>query len=117
MPSYKFGMLVNMLLPKRIIIKSRIHLEWVARNSHCIKCRTTYGLQSAHIRKTDNLGNVGWGQKNSDVYVVPLCYLCHELALKSPDKKVKQFAKEGKLNDAIKYWDDLKTSAEGTTKS
>tara|TARA_R110000772_G_scaffold101575_1_gene202041 strand:+ start:152 stop:589 length:438 start_codon:yes stop_codon:yes gene_type:complete len=136
------GMLVNMLLPKRIIIKSKKHLEWVARNSHCIKCRTTYGLQSAHIRKTDNLGNVGWGQKNSDVYVVPLCYLCHqkqhtmnefeffavllyinpirvclELALKSPDKKVKQFAKEGKLNDAIKYWDDLKTSAEGTTKS
>jgi len=68
-----------MLIPKRIIIKSKKHLEWVARNSNCIRCRTTYGLQSAHIRKTDKLGNVGWGQKNSDVYVVPLCYLCHQL--------------------------------------
>lgn len=140
--SLPIGMLVNMLLPKRIIIKSKKHLEHIARNFRCLKCGTEgYGIQATHIRHTDSTGNIGWGSKGGDIFTVPLCYLCHEkqhtmneikfwtcvvkinpiqvaynIALKSPCLKIKQLAKEGKVyEEAIKYYDNLQSSTNCTT--
>ena len=130
-----------MLLPKRIIIKSRIHLEWVARNNVCIITRSNYGVQACHIRKVDKLGNAGWGTKGGDAFVVPLCYLCHQkqhsmnetlfycklninpirvafdIALKSPCKKIKQLTKEGHYDEPIKYYENLQASTKSLIES
>jgi hypothetical protein len=129
------------MIRKTKIVKSKKHLEYLARNYPCLKCRTTYGVQACHIRKTDSLGNVGWGTKGGDAFVVPLCYLCHQkqhsmnetlfycqlninpirvafdIALKSPCKKIKQLAKEGHYDEPIKYYDNLQASAKSTLES
>lgn len=118
-----------MLLPKTPIIKSKKHLEYLARNSVCLKCRSNYGIQACHIRTVYGMGNAGFGTKGGDLFVVPLCYLCHQqqhqtseinfyckininpilcsrnIALKSPCKKVKQKAKEGYYEKYIEYYE------------
>ena len=129
------------MIRKTKIVKSKKHLEWVARNHVCIKCRSNYSVQSCHIRKTDQTGNVGWGTKGGDAFVVPMCYLCHQeqhsmnevlfycklninpirvafnLALESPCKKIKQLTKEGHYDQPIKYWDNLQASTKSITQS
>ena len=129
------------MFKKTLIIKSKKHLEYIARNYPCLRCRTTYGVQATHIRTVDNKGNAGWGSKGGDMYVVPLCYLCHQkqhsmneftfwqkhnmnpievaykIALKSPVSKIKQLAKEGYYSEAIKYYQDRQASAESIIKS
>ena len=129
------------MIRKTKIVKSKKHLEWVARNHVCIKCRSNYGIQSSHIRHTDSKGNIGWGIKPCDGMVVPLCYLCHQeqhsmnevlfycklninpirvaqaLASQSPCKKIKQLTKEGHYDEPIKYWDNLQASTKSTTES
>jgi hypothetical protein len=37
------------MIRKTKIVKSRKHLEWVARNHVCLRCRSNYGIQSTHI--------------------------------------------------------------------
>jgi hypothetical protein len=129
------------MIRKTKIVKSKKHLEYLARNYPCLKCRTTYGVQACHIRKTDSLGNVGWGTKGGDAFVVPLCYLCHQkqhsmnetlfycqlninpirvafnIASKSPCKKIKQLTLEGHYDEPIKYYDNLQASAKSTLES
>jgi len=127
------------MIRKTKIVKSKKHLEWVGRNHVCIKCRSNYSVQACHIRKTDQTGNVGWGTKGGDAFVIPMCYLCHQqqhsmnevlfycqlninpirvaeaLASKSPCKKIKQLTKEGHYDEPIKYWDNLQASTKSTT--
>ena len=129
------------MIRKTKLIKSKKHLEWVARNHVCLRCRSNYGIQSTHIRHTDSKGNIGWGIKPCDGMVVPLCYLCHqkqhsmnelkfwialninpiyvakELAHKTTCAKIKQLAKEGYYDEPIKYWDNLQASAKSTLES
>jgi hypothetical protein len=51
------------------------HLKFI-RSLPCVKCRQTYNVQAAHLRKgTDG----GMGKKPSDCYTVPLCFKCHNL--------------------------------------
>jgi hypothetical protein len=61
------GMLVNMLLPKRIIIKSKKHLEWVARNNVCIITGQITEYRQAHIRNVFGRGDCGIGTKGGDI--------------------------------------------------
>jgi len=129
------------MIRKTKIVKSKKHLEYLARNYPCIKCRTTYGVQACHIRKVDKLGNAGWGTKGGDAFVVPLCYLCHQkqhsmnetlfycklninpirvafdIALKTPCKKIKQLAQEGHYDEPIKYYENLQASTKSTAES
>lgn len=117
------------LIPKRPIIKSKTHLEYVARNYPCLKCRSNYGVQACHIRTIFGMGNAGVGTKGGDLFVVPLCYLCHQqqhqtseinfycklninpilqsknFALNSKCKKVKQKAKEGYYDKYIEHYE------------
>ena len=36
------------MIRKTKIVKSKKHLEYLARNYPCLKCRTTYGIQACH---------------------------------------------------------------------
>ena len=130
------------MIRKTKIVKSKKHLEWVARNHVCLRCRSNYSVAPAHIRHTDSKGNIGWGIKPCDGMVVPLCWLCHQLqhsmneikfwtcvmkcnpiqiaynlALKTPCKKIKQLTKEGYFNEPIIYYDNLQASTKSTTES
>ena len=40
--------------------------------------------------------------------------IAYQISLKSPVSKIKQLAKEGYYNEAIKYYQDRQTSAEST---
>lgn len=129
------------MFKKTQIIKSKKHLEYIARNYPCLICRSNWTVQACHIRHTDKQGNAGWGTKGGDMYVVPLCYLCHQkqheqneftfwinnninpieiaykISLKSPISKIKQLAKEGFYNEAINYYRDRQESAKSIIRS
>jgi len=129
-----------MLLPKRIIIKSRIHLEWVARNNVCIITRSNYGVQACHVRTVFGRGDCGVGTKGGDMFVVPMTWQVHHdqhtmselefycknninpieiaksLALNTKCKKINKLAKEGFYDDYIKHYADQQECAKSTFK-
>ena len=136
--SLPIGMLVNMLLPKRIIVKSKKHLEWVARNNVCIITRSNYGVQACHIRNVFGRGDCGIGTKGGDAFVVPMTWqvhhgqhtmselefyckhninpieVCKMLARETTCSKINKLYKEGYYDYYIKEYADRQASAKST---
>ena len=131
----------TMIIPKRIIIKSRVHLEWVARNNVCIITRSNYGVQACHIRNVFGRGDCGLGTKGGDMFVVPMTWQVHHnqhtmselefyckhninpieisksLALKTICKKINNLAKEGFYDYYIEQYANHQASAKSTLES
>lgn len=58
--------------PKTIPARSPKYLKWI-REQLCLKCGAVHETQAAH----NNFGHGGMGTKVSDLWVVPLCRVCH----------------------------------------
>lgn len=130
-----------MLLPKRIIIKSKKHLEWVARNNVCVITRSNYGVQACHVRTVFGRTDCGFGTKGGDIFVVPMTwevhhkqhtmnelkfwidhninpiYIAKQLALKTTCAKIRNLAKEGYYDYYVQQYADRQASAKSTLES
>tara|TARA_R110000803_G_scaffold205227_1_gene271750 strand:- start:6 stop:374 length:369 start_codon:yes stop_codon:yes gene_type:complete len=115
------------LIPKKVILRSRNHQMFVAKQP-CIICRTTYCVQCCHVRSIPNYGNVGKGSRN-DAFTLPMCFhhhmeqhdtseynfyckyninpilVCKALAKISPCKKIKKL-EEGYYDKHTEYFKD-----------